>query len=109
MQIIGYEKPPQPAVAIQKRMDRFEVEMAFTFTISSMAWPVVKKPRFNAKREKYTFPSHYFHIAMLYLLSLIIRDSEFTDIPSFALRFRSDLLPLIEHNRRRSRATLRIL
>jgi hypothetical protein len=32
----------------------------------------------------------------------VLRDSELTDIPSFTLRFRSDLSFLIEQNRRRS-------
>ena len=41
--------------------------------------------------------------------ALEFRALEFADVPGFALRFRLDLSALIEQNRRRSRATLRIL
>jgi len=38
-----------------------------------------------------------------------IRDTENTNVQCYALRFRSDLSYLIEQNRRRSRATSRIM
>ena len=39
----------------------------------------------------------------------MLRDTEHTNVPCFALRFRSDLSCLIEQNHRRSRTTSRIL